>query len=204
MFDQSAYEVKTPCAPAPLAWTAVVKLVLGLQLDVIGHTPLWHPFMVEMGDFLAEDEIFQQRGSPLTRTQTVLIGNRTANITGEVRVGIIDLILGQKVVSFRDIPANRRMAGWKVSGLVAHVWATPMDNADACREGGNQPNCDHLDVRGGEDGKTEEGMPRLLTSGGTAGYSMANTSSTRLQPHWVCNHVPPWNWSNHNSSFGQP
>ena len=58
MFDQSAYEVKTPCAPAPLAWTAMVKLVLGLQLDVIGHTPLWHPFMVEMRDFLAEDEIF--------------------------------------------------------------------------------------------------------------------------------------------------
>lgn len=57
--------------------------------------------MIEVLDLLAEDEVFQQGWTALSRPQTVLIRDRAANIGGHVAVVVIEIELGQELLRGR-------------------------------------------------------------------------------------------------------
>ncbi len=81
--------------------------------------PLGDALMVEMEDFLAQDEVFQQRRTALARAKAVLvIGNRDALLGRHRAVGILGGLVGFAAMALGlGIMGRRVRSGRKSSGV---------------------------------------------------------------------------------------
>lgn len=96
-----------------------------------------YPLMVKSLDLLTEDEVLEQSRTTLSNAQTVLVGDGTTDISGEVGVGVVEVVVGEEVF---------RVGGSIVSGIArvkftGHVRAGGTGDAN---EAGNQKGT-HLD-----------------------------------------------------------
>lgn len=58
-----------------------------------------YTLMVEVLDLLAEDKVLKQGGTSLASLQTGLVGDGTSNVRGHVGVAVIEVELGQELLS---------------------------------------------------------------------------------------------------------
>lgn len=65
-----------------------------------GPMGLSYPLMVEVLDLLAEHKVLKQGGTSLASLQTGLVGDGTSNVRGHIGVAVIEVELGQKLLSF--------------------------------------------------------------------------------------------------------
>lgn len=65
----------------------------------IGDSSGTHPLVVESLDLLTEDKVFQQGRSARTGLETLLVLNWAADVGRQVRVRVVEVVFGQKLLS---------------------------------------------------------------------------------------------------------
>lgn len=144
ILEKSPYEVKTPCAPAPRAWTARSGTYMHGQIQnpgLVNRIDKSYPLMIETLDLLTEDEVLEQCWTTLADAQAVLVFNGTTHVGGHKRVIVVEVVMGHKLLRGGGSIIRCRITGVK---LASHIRAGGIGETNKAREG--QTKSTHLFV----------------------------------------------------------